>query len=84
MISSKASAPRRSLKRMVTPEFRKASSRRRCSSVFRSNSICEKVCSDGMKVIDVPVRKPSPSLGADPVMARGVTASPRSKRIWWV
>jgi hypothetical protein len=40
---------------MVTPEFRKASSRSRCSSVFRSNSICEKVSSDGMKVTLVPV-----------------------------
>ena len=51
---------------MVTPELRNASSRRRCSSVFRSKSMCAKVCSDGRKVTSVPVRNsPFSRLGAD-------------------
>ena len=39
---------------MVTPELRKASSRSRCSSVAKSNSIMVKVFGDGRNVTSVP------------------------------
>ena len=61
----------------MTPELRNASSRSRCSSVLRSNSMVAKVCSDGRKVTSVPVRNsPLSRLGAAPVIASGVTGSP--------
>ncbi len=70
---------------MVTPEFRKASSRRRCSSVFRSNSMVEKVSAEGKKVTLVPVSgSPLGRFGASPVTFRGDTASPLAKRISWI
>ncbi len=56
---------------MVTPELRKASSRRRCSSVAKSNSTIVKVCVDGRNVTAVPRLPP-----ASPVTASGATASP--------
>ncbi|MNN33034.1 hypothetical protein D3C81_1467710 [compost metagenome] len=67
---------------MTTPEFRKASSRRRCSSVFRSKSMWLKVVTEGKKVTSVPVsRRPlSSRIGASPTTASERTVSPRSKR----
>ena len=41
---------------MRTPELRKASSRRRCSSVAKSNSVLVKVSVEGRKVTSVPRR----------------------------
>ena len=39
---------------MTTPEFRKASSRSRCSRVAKSNSVLVKVPVEGRKVTSVP------------------------------
>ncbi len=44
---------------MVTPELRKASSRRRCSSVAKSNSTMVKVFGDGRNVTSVPRLPPA-------------------------
>ena len=55
----------------MTPEFRKASSRSRCSSVAKSNSVMVKVCGEGRKVTSVPRLPP-----ASPTTASGATASP--------
>ena len=46
--------PRLSESTIVTPEFRNASSRSRCSSVAKSNSVMVKVCGDGRNVTSVP------------------------------
>ena len=48
------STPRVSASRMRTPELRKASSRRRCSSVAKSNSVLVKVSVEGRNVTSVP------------------------------
>ncbi len=56
---------------MLTPELRKASSRRRCSSVAKSNSTMVKVLGDGKKVTSVP-RLPFES----PTTFSGATATP--------
>ncbi len=56
---------------MVTPELRNASSRSRCSSVAKSNSVMVKVCFEGRNVTSVPRLSP-----ASPVTASGATASP--------
>jgi hypothetical protein len=65
-------------------EFRKASSRRRCSSVLRNRIRWAKVSSEGRKVTAVPVLRLAPRglrcagrLAGDPARP----ASPRSKRI---
>ena len=56
---------------MVTPELRKASSRSRCSSVAKSNSVMVKVFFDGRNVTSVPRLS-----YAAPTTASGATASP--------
>ena len=56
---------------MVTPEFRNASSRRRCSSVAKSNSIMVKVSVEGRKLTSVPRLPP-----ASPTTFSGATATP--------
>ena len=77
MTSTKGSAPRWSFSQMVTPEFRNASSRSRCSRVFRSKSIKAKVSSEGMKVTSVPDSgSPFSRFGATPVSFNGATESP--------
>ena len=54
---------------MATPEFRNASSRRRCSSVAKSNSVMVKVLGEGRNVTSVPCLSFGvafrPSSGAD-------------------
>ena len=54
---------------MVTPELRNASSRSRCSSVAKSNSVMVKVCFDGRNVTSVPRWS-----WAAPTTASGATA----------
>ena len=56
---------------MVTPELRNASSRRRCSSVGKSNSTIVNVLVDGRNVTSVPRFSP-----ASPRTPSGATASP--------
>ena len=56
---------------MVTPELRNASSRSRCSSVAKSNSVMVKVFFDGRNVTSVPRLS-----CAAPTTASGATASP--------
>src|SRR5258708_4884926 len=79
------STPRPSVSGNVTPEFRKASSRSRCSRVWKSNSVLVKVRVLGRKVISVPVlRAPLPSpgrCGASPTSASGDSGSPSRKRM---
>ena len=48
------STPRASVSTSRTPEFRNASSRRRCSRVENVKSVIVKVLADGLKVTDVP------------------------------
>ena len=56
---------------MVTPELRKASSRSRCSSVAKSNSVMVNVTFDGRNVTSVPRLS-----WAAPTTTSGATASP--------
>ena len=56
---------------MVTPELRNASSRRRCSSVAKSNSIMVKVFGEGKNVTSVPRLPP-----VSPTTFSGATATP--------
>src|ERR1700688_1077807 len=56
---------------IVTPELRNASSRSRCSSVAKSNSVMVKVFFDGRNVTSVPRLS-----WAVPTTASGATASP--------
>ena len=56
---------------MVTPELRNASSRSRCSSVAKSNSVMVKVRGEGMNVTSVPRLS-----FAGPATLSGATASP--------
>ena len=56
---------------MVTPEFKNASSRNRCSSVAKSNSSMVKVLGEGRKVTSVPLL-----LFALPTGLSGATATP--------
>ena len=65
----------------MTPLFRNASSRSRCSSVVKSNSVFVKVAVLGRNVISVPVATPSrlePSgqAGAGPSSASGASGTP--------
>ena len=81
-----ASTPRASVSTRVTPLFRKASSRSRCSNVVKSNSVLLKVSVLGKKVISVPVARPSrpdPSghAGAGPISASGASGTPSRKRM---
>src|SRR5262245_18000719 len=62
---------------MRTPRFRNASSRRRCASVSKLNSVVLKTSGSGVKRTDVPRRSvPSPT-------ASGFTTSPRTNPIRW-
>ena len=56
---------------MATPEFRNASSRRRCSSVAKSNSTMVKVLGEGRNVTSVPRLS-----FASPTAFSGATATP--------
>ena len=56
---------------MLTPELRKASSRRRCSSVAKSNSTMVKVFGEGKNVTSVPRLPP-----LSPTTFSGATATP--------
>ena len=87
MHAAPASARRRAHRSAssVTPELRKASSRSRCSSVAKSNSVLVKVAWLGRKVISVPVL--CPALAAvgqqrrSPTTASGASGSPSRKRM---
>ena len=70
------STGRRSRSVMWTPELRKASSRSRCSSVSKSNSVNENTFVEGRKVIRVPARSPDA-----PATASGASGSPSRKRM---
>ena len=61
---------------MCRPALRKASSRSRCSSTSKSNSILEKIWLDGRKVTFVPERS-----AVSPVMRSGASGSPPAKRM---
>ncbi|MHC2701523.1 hypothetical protein ACVMHZ_004656 [Bradyrhizobium liaoningense] len=61
---------------MLTPELRKASSRRRCSSVAKSYSMFLNVSVEARNVTSVP-RLP----GASPTTFSGATASPWANSI---
>jgi hypothetical protein len=66
-----SSSWRASVRSRRTPEFRKASSRKRCSSLSQSNSVILKVSGLGRKVTFVPFFSP-----AGPTIFSGASASP--------
>ena len=64
-------SPLRSTNSIVTPEFKKANSLKRCSKVLKSYCIFENVSSDAQNLTSVPFLSP-----ADPIFFKGLIVSP--------